>query len=633
MTDTSRQRRGHLRFDDFHAHFDTPTGPVHAVRGVSFDVRPGERFGIVGESGSGKSVTAHAVLRLMPAARLSGRIALDDVDLLGLREKDLRTVRGRRVAMVFQDPMTALNPLRTIGSQVVEAARHRGLPPAAARAEAVDRLTELGIPRAESRFDDYPHQFSGGMRQRVVIAAALMGEPDVLIADEPTTALDVRLQARLLDLLGRLSEERGMSILLISHDLGLVADFAQRVAVMYAGALRETASAQQFLRAPAHPYTRGLLGSIPHIRATGGPRLQSIPGSPPSLRAAIPGCAFEPRCASRSDVCGATAPVLVAVGGTEHAVACHHPHTTGPGNKGGGREPGRRDPRPGVSGTKAPPDLLVVEDLVVEHLQRDGGVMRAVDRLSLRIPRGSCFGLVGESGSGKTTAARAMLGLVPPAAGRIFLDGQSITGRSRRELKTLRKRMQLVYQDPQSSLDGLMTCGDVVAEALVVHGMVPDRAARRNRVRELFGQVGLPDEALRARPGELSGGQMQRVAIARALALEPELLVCDEVVSALDVSVQATILNLLKDLQEQFALTMLFISHDLGVVSYLCDQVAVMYRGELVEHGPTSDVLVAPTNPYTKELLEASPRTESATDRGDPTVNPRPDQVVEPTWE
>lgn len=589
--------------------FDTEMGPVRAVDEVSFEVRPGEVLGLVGESGSGKSVTALSLLQLLPPrARVrAGQLLLGGEDLLSLGPHELRAVRGRRIAMVFQDPLTSLNPLMTVGSQLVEATRvhDRGVTRAEARDRAGDLLRTMGFDDPHRVLSSYPHELSGGMRQRVMIVMAMSNRPDLLVADEPTTALDVSTQAQVLDALQAAREMVGSAMLLISHDLGLVGERADRVHVMYRGRLVETGAAIAILSEPRHPYTIGLLASRPSLLERG--RLDPIPGSPPGPFDVLEGCAFAPRCGRRHgrSRCITQVPPLIAVGDSGGLVACHFPYesdsrpvftelvTPGAPAASGGTEP-----------------LLRVVDLVKEFRGRrrrgQVGSMRAVDGVSFDIEAGHTLALVGESGSGKSTVARTVLGLVSPTSGLVRFDGSQVSGQRPRELRRFRAQAQLVQQDPYSALNPRMTVGAILSEALRTHRIV-EQAAVRSRVAELLDSVGLRPGDARRFPHEFSGGQRQRICIARALSVEPRLMVLDEPVSSLDVSVQAQILNLLGDIQRQRGIAFLFITHDLAVVRNVADRIAVLRQGRVVESGTVCDVLEHPSDPYTQALLAAVP--------------------------
>ncbi|HUJ87599.1 MAG TPA: ABC transporter ATP-binding protein [Burkholderiales bacterium] len=599
-----------LELEGLRTVIDAPQGALHVVDGVDLALGRGECFALVGESGCGKSMTALSVMRLLPeAARVAGgRALLDGSDLLALPEAAMRAVRGRRVAMIFQEPSTALNPVLSVGRQVLEVIeRHTGLRGAAARSRALELLEAAGIPDGVRRFDEYPFQLSGGLKQRAMIAAALAVDPEVLIADEPTTALDVTIQAQILDLLKRLQAERGMALLLITHDLGLVAQMAQRVAVMYAGEIVETGPREAFLRAPQHPYSQKLFAALPSAgrRARG---LAGIPGQVPPPGVQIAGCRFAGRCELAFERCRREAPRLLELPGGQRA-RCHL------------REDGAAAPRAGevagvpvvVTRGNTPPLLLEVADLKVHFpirrgvLRRTVGRVRAVDGVSLQIREGRTLALVGESGCGKTTAGKAILQLIAPSAGSVRAGGAELTRLTRRGLRPWRAALQIIFQDPYASLDPRMRVVDTLAEGMRSLGLGRDEAERERRIDALLEQVGLAQEAKGRYPHEFSGGQRQRIAIARALAVEPRLIVCDEPTSALDVSVQAQILNLLKSLQDRLGLAYLFITHNLAVVEYLAHEVAVMYLGRIVERGTVEEVLADPKHPYTRALLSAVP--------------------------
>ncbi len=525
-----------LRVRGLHTRFLGDQGVVHAVNGVSFSVRRGETLALVGESGCGKTAAMLSVMRLLPAHRT--RVEADEVsfrgrDLLSLDDEGMRRVRGGEIAMVFQDPRTSLNPVLTIGRQIAESLElHRGLGRREARERAIEMAHSVGIARPHERIDDYPHQFSGGMCQRVAIAMALSCDPDLLIADEPTTALDVTIQAQILDLVAELRAARDLAMIWISHDLSVVANIADRVAVMKAGSIVETAPAARLFEAPAHPYTRSLLATLPALGAGGA--------------------------AARER------PLLEVTDLKKHF-------------------PVRR----GV-------------------LQRRTGSVPAVDGVAFQLKRGETLGLVGESGSGKTTVARTVLRLTPPTAGRVVFGGVDLGRATAAELRALRPRMQMIFQDSYSSLNPRMSVGRSIAEPLLQHTTL-GRAERRARVAELLATVGLDPDVAARMPHEFSGGQRQRIGIARAVAVKPDLIVCDEPVSSLDISIQAQIVNLLADIQARFGLTYLFISHDLGMVRRLCDRVAVMYRGRIVETAPVETLFRDPRHEYTRELLAAVP--------------------------
>ncbi|WP_231936073.1 MULTISPECIES: ABC transporter ATP-binding protein [Burkholderia] len=679
-------------------------GAHDAVRGISFDIAAGETLALVGESGSGKSATALALMRLLPEqARVSGSLRFDARELLALRERDARDVRGRQISMIFQEPMTSLNPVLTIGEQIVETLRaHEPLSKAAAFARAVELLDLVEIAEPQRRVHDYPHELSGGQRQRVMIAMALACRPRLLIADEPTTALDVTIQSRILSLLDTLRRELRMALLLITHDLGVVADRADRVAVMLEGRIVEQASTAQTFSTPRHPYTRGLLGAsltladelhyreraLPEIRhravaqaagtfeamrleggrggsgaargqdaeaGTGCPETTAADAadarpfakvgasrgrfdgdeavSPETVAAAAQSLANE-AIRGRKDRDEAAGPEIVAAD-ARHArrsakAAVHAPaaasdacftqtamadaahaqaaviDAAGPHRTAApAHEPSASAGSPPV--TNGAPMLLSIRDLRVDYSQRHGGAaLRAVDGVSLDIARGESVGLVGESGCGKSTLSRAIMRLVPAAHGEIRLHGVDLAPLRERALRPLRRRVQMVFQDPYASLNSRRTIGQMLDATLAVNG-VADTRARRSRARAILERVRLPASALGRFPHEFSGGQRQRIGIARALVLEPELLICDEPVSALDVSIQAQILNLLVELKKELGLALLFISHDLSVVRYIADRVHVMRQGRIVESGDHRSIWREPQHPYTRALLDAIP--------------------------
>ncbi|WP_144183697.1 ABC transporter ATP-binding protein [Elioraea rosea] len=590
--------------------FPGADAPLRAVRGVDLDVHEGEVLGIVGESGSGKSVTALAAAALLPeSAQVSGTITLAGQSVLGAPADTLRRMRGNDIGVVFQDPSTTLNPLLPIGRQITEGEiAHGRLSQRDAPARAVALLCEVDIADPSSRASQYPHQFSGGMRQRAVIAMAMAGRPRLIIADEPTTALDVTVQAQVLDLLARRQKETGAAVVLITHDLGVVAEVAHRVAVMYAGRIVETGTVREIFSHPRHPYTAALLRSAPRIDATGG-RLDPIPGQPPNPGALPPGCSFRPRCAIGGDraLCAEQEPPLrpLAPG---RAAACHFADEVRPPAQAASVAAQPAEPEP----TRAAAPLLEVENLVVHFpiraglLRRVVRTVRAVDGVSLRLAAGETLGLVGESGCGKTTTGRTIMGLVPATAGRVVFDGKAISGLDRMALRPVRRRMQYVFQDPYSSLNPMLNVGDAVAEPLRIHGLYDEMGGAR-WIAQLFDVVGLPASAAHRLPREFSGGQKQRIGIARALALKPKLLILDEPVASLDVSIQAQIVNLLQDLQRELGLAYLFIAHDLSIVKHVSDRVAVMYLGRIVEESDKRTLYDAPTHPYTQALLSAVP--------------------------
>ncbi len=579
---------------------------LRVVDGVSFHVAAGETYALLGESGSGKSITALSLMRLLPdGGRIAaGTVQLDGQDVLALPERDMRRIRGGGMAMIFQEPMLALNPVIKVGTQIAEAlALHQNLAGAAAWDAARQLLDAVGVPDAVRRLDAYPFELSGGLRQRMMIAMALAGKPKLLIADEPTTALDVTIQAQVLDVLQRLRAEQQMGMLLITHDLGVVAENADRVGVMYAGELVEEGARDAFFASPRHPYSRMLFEALP--RPGDGGRLTTIPGQVPGFDSVLRGCRFAPRCPFVIARCRVESPEWQALEGQR--VRCHLAEAL-PARSERGMTP------PTVPADTAQP-LLQVDGLKMHFpvrrgfFQRTVGHVRAVDDVSLSIQAGRTLALVGESGCGKTTVGKALLRLIEPTAGTLSLGGETILAKN---VASLRRQAQMVFQDPFSSLNPRMRVADILLEGMDALGVGAARD-RRDAMTQLLRQVGLPDDAGGRYPHAFSGGQRQRIAIARALAVSPRLVICDEPTSALDVSVQAQILNLLKDLQDSLGLAYLFITHNLAVVDYLAHDVAVMYLGRIVEQGAAADVLRAPRHPYTQALVSAVPRIEPQT--------------------
>ncbi|WP_295399835.1 ABC transporter ATP-binding protein [uncultured Thiocystis sp.] len=592
--------------------------PARVVDGLDLTIRAGETFALLGESGCGKSMTALSLMRLLPPSGriVAGSVRLNGIDLPRLTETEMRRIRGGQMAMIFQEPQTSLNPVLTVGDQIAEAVRvHEGRSRAQVPARVVDLLRAVGIPDPEQRVGEYPHQLSGGMKQRIMIAMALAGDPRLLIADEPTTALDVTIQAQVLRLLKELQRETGMAVLLITHDLGVVAETAERLAVMYAGQLVETATVADFFAAPAHPYSRRLMESLPSADQRSG-RLAVIPGRVPPLETVFTGCRFADRCPAVMDLCRQEPPRWLDLG-AGRGVRCHL------WNSGQRSAVSDAWSEPG-SMTAAEPTarqselLLRATDLKVHFpiqrgvLRRVVGHVKAVDGVSLDLRAGQTLALVGESGCGKTTAGKGILQLIPPTGGSIRYRDQELVGLDHRRMRAFRKDLQIIFQDPYAAMNPRMLVGDVIGEGLQALGIEPRRANRMRRVAELLELVGMDPASAQRYPHEFSGGQRQRICIARALAVEPRIIVCDEPTSALDVSVQAQILNLLKDLQDRLGLAYLFITHNLSVVAYLAHEVAVMYLGRVVEQGRVDEILDDPRHPYTRALLSAVPVIDPA---------------------
>lgn len=592
--------------------------PLRAVDGLSLKIQSGETFALLGESGCGKSMTALSIMRLLPDVGeiLSGQVTIDGTDVLRLPEFAMRAIRGKRISMIFQEPMLSLNPVMTIAEQIAEVFKqHSPLSDEALRNRIVELLEQVGIPDAKSRMHEYPFQFSGGMKQRAMIAMALAGEPELLIADEPTTALDVTIQAQVLDLLRQLQQRKKMAILLITHDLGVVAEMAQQVGVMYAGEIVEMASREDFFNQPAHPYSQQLFASLPEKHKR-NQALAIIHGTVPSLSQAFIGCRFADRCPKVMAICHETIPQWHFVR-KDHQVRCHlyDAHADHAVSVDTVTDPCATDKKidnqPNVPGV----ELLQVNDLKVYFPIRKGlfkrvvGHVRAVDGVSLQISAGKTLALVGESGCGKTTIGKSILQLIQPTSGSVRFKNQELTTLNRSQLQQIRGQFQIIFQDPYSSLNPRMRVREILQEGM--------NALRLNEQSDidieqetdtLLQRVGLPIEVKWRFPHEFSGGQRQRIAIARALAVNPELLVCDEPTSALDVSVQAQILNLLKSLQDHLGIAFLFITHNIAVVEYLADEVAVMYLGRIVERGLVDEVMETPKHPYTQALLSSVPK-------------------------
>jgi peptide/nickel transport system ATP-binding protein len=628
-----------LEVEDLHTYFYTDAGVVRAVDGVSFEVHPGEALGIVGESGSGKTVTASSIMRLVatPGRIVGGRIAFRGRDIVQMSADQVRELRGGSIAMIFQDPMTSLNPVLRISRQLEEAMLvHRRYTRKTAAGRAAELLGRMGISAPQRAMRSYPHQFSGGMRQRVMLAMGFGNDPALLIADEPTTALDVTVQAQILNLLRELNDEFGVAIILISHDLGVVASLCSRVVVMYAGEVVEEGPTAEILRDPNHPYTWALLNAAPRLDQVQRQRLVAIPGMPPDLVTPPTGCRFAARCPFRVAQCDVAPELkdigpdrstrcwvtqagaqLPMVGDSDLLAAESEPLPIGSLAPAHSRSVPIARVLPAAPAAAAEPaGTTAILELggLVKHFPIASGspfakplAVHAIDGVDLMIGRGETLGLVGESGSGKSTLARLIVRLHEPDSGRIVFDGVDITHASSADLRPLRRRIQMIFQDPYGSLNPRMTVGAILREPLHVHGLATDPVAARARVEQLLNLVGLEARAANRYPYEFSGGQRQRIGIARALAVEPELLIADEPVSSLDVNIQAQVINLLKDLQGRLGLTYLFIAHDLSVVRHVSDRVAVMYLGKVVEVGPSSAITERPIHPYTRALISAAP--------------------------
>jgi peptide/nickel transport system ATP-binding protein len=606
-----------LAVRDLTVTFPGQSGDVRAVRGIDYELAPGEVLGIVGESGSGKSASATAVTGLLPGhAVIEGSVKLDGQELIGLDDERMAAIRGKRIAMVFQDPLSALTPVYTVGAQLSEAVRvHNHVSKEAAHDRAVELLKLVGIPNAADRVSAFPHEFSGGMRQRVMIAMAIANDPDVIIADEPTTALDVTIQAQVLEVLRTAREVTGAAIVMITHDLSVIAGFADRVAVMYAGRIVETGTVDEVFYSPRMPYTMGLLGAIPRADDPGDRPLVPIEGTPPSLQDLPPGCPFAPRCPLVFETCREVEPALIAVGSPGHHSACHLAEKI----EAGGWSPTDVYPLPELTEAAAariPREerdvVLEAKDLVRHHpllkgavFKRQVGAVRAVDGISFDLRDGEVLALVGESGCGKTTTLLEVLELAAPQSGRIVVLGRDTAELSQSDRRAMRRDINIVFQDPLASLDPRLPVSDILAEPMRTHGMNGRQV--NARIRELLRLVGLNPEHASRYPQQFSGGQRQRIGIARALALEPSLLVLDEPVSALDVSIQAGVINLLEELRARLGLSYLFVAHDLAVVRHIADRIAVMYLGKIVEIGDVTRVYEHASHPYTQALLSAIP--------------------------
>ena len=606
-----------LQIKDLHTDIEIRSGVVRALSGVDLHVNPGETLGIVGESGSGKTMTALSLMGLLPQGGKvsSGSIILDGQDLTKMPLHLKRKMRGTKVGMIFQDPLTSLNPTMKIGLQVCEPLRvHEKLSKRAALARAVEILKRVGMPRPEVVINNYPHQLSGGMRQRVMIAMALVCKPRILIADEPTTALDVTTQMQILDLIDELRDEYKMGVILITHDLGVVAGHTDRVAVMYAGRIVETAPTKTLFTEPKHRYTSSLMAALPERALAAGTKLFSIPGAPPSLTNLPKGCRFAARCLWATDECRAGYPDLS--GDENHTFSCFHPVQEGdesPAVLQAMMDSGKAEDAVDATGQISHEVLLDVKEAsrVYESsgsgfFKRDKGVVSAVDRVSITVNKGETYGLVGESGCGKSTVGRLIAGLERPSGGAIELDGRDLAKLKGRDAVRIHRDVQMMFQDSYAALDPRMRIDQILAEPMSIQKTGNARQIAE-RIMEILEQVGLTEEILDRYPHEFSGGQLQRIGFARSLTLAPDLIVADEPVSALDVSVQAQVLNLMKDLQQELGLSYLFISHDLAVVQYMADRIGVMYLGRIVEEGPAHEVVKNPKHPYTKALIDSIP--------------------------
>jgi peptide/nickel transport system ATP-binding protein len=616
--------------------FDTEEGRIRAVDDVSFSAARGGTLGIVGESGCGKSVTALSVMRLLPKPMgqiLSGEIWFDGVDLARRPADEMHHIRGNRISMIFQEPMTALNPVHRIGRQIAEVFRLHfpDMEENEIRDASLEMLRKVGIPEPAQRLREYPHQISGGMRQRVMIAMALACKPEILIADEPTTALDVTIQAQILALIRDLQAETGMSVIFITHDLGVIAEICDDVVVMYAGKVAESAPASELFHNPRHPYARGLLTSIPRLETPRKSRLPIIEGMVPSLYDLPEGCRFQNRCPHARPICKEGPPLYEVKDG--HRAACHFwddlPAFEKPTDRIAAAPEYGAEPEPARDGAPAAETdaesaiALEVKDLTMHFPVRGGVFLRqvatvhAVDGVSFRIRKGRTLGLVGESGCGKTTVGRCIIRLYEPTDGSVLFDGRDLCRLSRGELRAVRRDVQMMFQDPFESLNSRHTVAGIVGEPFTIHN-IGTAGERRERVASLISRVGLSEGVLTRFPHEFSGGQRQRIGVARALALNPRIIVADEPVSALDVSIQSQILNLLLDLQREMGLTYLFISHDLSVVKHISDHIAVMYLGKIVEHTDADTIYDKPLHPYTRALISAIPVPDPDAER-----NPR----------
>jgi len=611
-----------LSVNNLSVQFMTQRKLATAVDTFSLEVEPGECVGLVGESGCGKTTTGLAIMRLLPnnGSISSGNVVLNGVDLASLSEEEMQRHRGKSVALIPQDPMSSLNPTMKIGRQIGEGLRiHDGASEADARKRALEVLEMVEMPRPSERLDQYPFELSGGLRQRVIIAMGLVCNPSLLIADEPTTALDVTIQAQILDILDNLRTELKMAMLLITHDMGVIAGRSDRVVVMYAGKKAEEARTEDLFSRMRHPYTQALLASMPSMENTSKHELSSIAGMPPNLAKEIMGCRFAPRCAYATDECRAVDPPLE--GSDTHFFACFHP-TSGP-------KPIEVRPTNVATADEKPRQVLLQAKNLVKEFDIKGGVVRhkvgaihAVSGATFTLYEGETFGLVGESGCGKTTIGRMLVGLETLTDGEVYFDGELVTAKGHKPTRQSRRDRQMMFQDPYASLDPRMKVAQILGEPLAIQN-VGTKAEQAQRVKELLSSVGLDPQVADRYPHEFSGGQRQRIGLARALALNPRLIVADEPVSALDVSVQAQILNLMKDLQRQYGMSYVMVSHDLAVVYYMADTIAVMYLGKIVEIGDAESVFRSPAHPYTQGLLDAVPIPDPALAKSSTSVRVR----------
>lgn len=607
-----------LEVKDLHISFKTYAGTVQAIRGVDFTLKKGETLAIVGESGSGKSVTSRAIMKLLPegiSTISKGEILFNGQDLVSLSERKMQNIRGSEISMIFQDPMTALNPTMKVGLQVVESVRkHRKIAQKEAKKIALELFELVGIPNVELRYNQYPHQFSGGMRQRIMIALALACNPKILIADEPTTALDVTIQAQILDLLKDVQKKTGTAIILITHDLGVVANIADSVAIMYAGKIVEKGTVDEIFYDPRHPYNWGLLSSMPNLDTKG--ELISIPGSPPNLMNPPKGDPFAARNEYAMAIDYQLEPPMYQITDTHYAASwlLHEkaPKVTPPvsvNEKGISLVQKALDIEDNEGNHYLSNEPIMEVKNLKKYFQLDKNqTLKAVDDVSFHIMKGETLGLVGESGCGKSTTGRTILKLYDTTYGEVIFNKKKINGNVKNEeKKAIHRKMQMVFQDPYASLDSRKTVEDIIAEGMDIHQLYQTKAERTEKVKDLLELVGLQKDHASRYPHEFSGGQRQRIGIARALAVDPEFLILDEPISALDVSIQAQVVNLLKKLQKEKGLTYLFIAHDLSMVKYISDRIGVMYLGGLVELAPAEELYKEPLHPYTKALLSAIP--------------------------